>query len=98
MDVSDPDGGSLTVTYTIGGTASNGVDYAAIPNWIPIPAGVRTVEVPVAPIDDRLVEGAETFTIALANPSGGVPLAGYSVLRSTDGTACGCSRRRTACS
>src|SRR6266581_78506 len=37
-----PTNAGLNVFYRIDGTASNGVDYATIPNWIAIPAGVRT--------------------------------------------------------
>src|SRR5438132_587071 len=36
-----PTNDSLFVYYRIGGTASNGVDYASIPNTATIPAGVR---------------------------------------------------------
>ena len=41
----------LTVNYNIGGTASNGVDYAAISNSVTIPAGRAYVLVPIVPID-----------------------------------------------
>src|SRR5258708_806773 len=41
----------LNVFYLIGGTASNGVDYAAIGNWVTIPAGIRTNTISVKPID-----------------------------------------------
>ncbi|NOS68533.1 MAG: PKD domain-containing protein [Verrucomicrobia bacterium] len=55
----------LQVFFTITGTASNGVDYAAISNSFVIPAGVLTAKLPITPLDDPLVEGPETVTITL---------------------------------
>ena len=42
---------TLNVFYKIGGTASNGVDYAAISNHIVIPAGIRTNSILISPIN-----------------------------------------------
>ena len=42
----------LTVTYDIGGTASNGVDYVALPGSVTIPAGERRALITIVPIDD----------------------------------------------
>ena len=58
----------LSLFLEVGGTASNGVDYAAIPGWVSIPAGVREVPIPVRPIDDNLFEGRETVEVRLAYP------------------------------
>jgi hypothetical protein len=41
----------LTVNFNIGGTASNGVDYAAISNSVTIPAGRAYGLIPIVPID-----------------------------------------------
>src|SRR5260221_4270968 len=41
----------LNIFYLLGGTATNGVDYSTIGNWITIAAGVRTNTVTVTPID-----------------------------------------------
>jgi hypothetical protein len=41
----------LTVYYSIGGTASNGLDYVALPGWVTIPAGRRSADIIVVPID-----------------------------------------------
>src|SRR5579862_3314358 len=46
-----PTNQTLNVFYLVGGTASNGVDYATIGNWVTIPAGVRTNTITVAPIN-----------------------------------------------
>lgn len=46
-------GAPLTVYYNIGGTASNGVDYFALPGNATIPAGYHAVMIPVVPIDNN---------------------------------------------
>src|SRR5437764_1286229 len=43
---------ALSVYCVISGTASNGVDYATLSNFLSIPAGVRAVELPVISVDD----------------------------------------------
>lgn len=65
---------AVNVFLVIGGTASNGVDYAAIPNWIPIPAGVREVPIPVNPLVDSIVEGPETVGLRLVMPPTMIPV------------------------
>jgi hypothetical protein len=62
---SGPTNASLLVNYAIGGSASNGVDYLSIPNSITIPAGERSMRIPVTPIDDTLVECNETVVLKL---------------------------------
>lgn len=59
---------ALHVYCELGGSASNGVDYVALPHWIPVPAGVREVPIPVTPIDDALLEGPETVVLKLVPP------------------------------
>jgi hypothetical protein len=59
---------SLTVLLSAGGTASNGVDYAAIPGQVVIPAGQRSARIVISPIDDHLAEKIETVIIQLHNP------------------------------
>ena len=49
---------ALNILYTLGGTATSGVDFAALPATITIPAGVASVDVTIAPIDDLAVEDA----------------------------------------
>jgi hypothetical protein len=56
---------NLSFNVTILGTAANGVDYTTLPNVVTIPAGQSSVTIPVVPIDDNLVEGDETVTLAL---------------------------------
>ncbi|MGQ9866280.1 MAG: Calx-beta domain-containing protein [Pseudanabaenaceae cyanobacterium] len=63
----------LTVAFTVGGTATNGLDYESIGGVVVIPADSSAVDVPIVPIDDTLVEGMETVVLGL------LPLPGYSV-------------------
>lgn len=55
----------LPVYYSVHGTASNGVDYAAIHNVVVIPAGRSSTEVVIQPLGDNLVEGPETVALRL---------------------------------
>jgi gliding motility-associated-like protein len=57
-----------TIYYSIGGTATNGVDYVQIPNNIVIPAGSDSVLLYIHPIMDSIPEGIETVRI-IANTS-----------------------------
>src|SRR5437870_11701178 len=47
-----PTNASLLIYYRIDGTASNGVDYATIPNTLNIPAGLRTNTILITPINN----------------------------------------------
>jgi len=42
----------LTMAYAIGGTASNGVDYLALPGTVTIPAGECRADITIVPLDD----------------------------------------------
>ena len=57
---------ALVLNLVIGGTAGNGVDVAAVPASISIPPGQAATTLTISPIDDALVEGAETFAVSLA--------------------------------
>ncbi|MFB2933852.1 glycosyl hydrolase family 28 protein [Aerosakkonemataceae cyanobacterium BLCC-F154] len=58
---------SITVKYTIRGTAENGVDYRTIPNFVTIPAGEDSATIVIQPIPDKQTEGLETIFICLEN-------------------------------
>ncbi|MBD2141966.1 endo-1,3-1,4-beta-glycanase ExsH [Anabaena sp. FACHB-1250] len=62
--------GSLTVNYTIGGTATNGTDYLRLTGTATFPAGSTTTTITVTPTDDLIFEGNETVTLALATGTG----------------------------
>src|ERR1041385_3039054 len=60
----------LTVSYSISGSAQNGVDYQTLSGAAQIPAGAASVDLTVTPIDDTIQEGSETVTLTLtANPA-----------------------------
>jgi hypothetical protein len=59
----------LTVNYTIGGTASNGVDYVAIPTNITISADSCRGLIPIVPIDNGSTHVVKTVILALAPPT-----------------------------
>ncbi len=69
----------LTMTYNIGGTASNGVDYVALPGYVTIPAAERRAFITIIPIDTNPPDAVKTVILALT-PSTNTPpdyLIGY---------------------
>lgn len=62
-DLSQP----LTISYTISGTATNGVDYNNIPTQITIPANDTVASLTINPVSDGIPEGAETITFSVTN-------------------------------
>ncbi|MDE3066982.1 MAG: hypothetical protein KGJ60_05450 [Verrucomicrobiota bacterium] len=70
---------ALAVTYDIGGTASNDVDYAALPGFVTIPAGQRRALIPIVPIDDGPPDVNKTVILTLAPSTNSPPdyLLGY---------------------
>jgi hypothetical protein len=63
----------LTLTYTVSGAATPGVDYTALSGTVTIPAGANVAYIPVYPIDDALLEGTEDV-IAQLNAGAGFDL------------------------
>ena len=64
---------SLNVTYRIGGTASNGVDYATLPGSVTIPAGGAYALIPIVPIDSGSSNFSKTVILTIS-PSTDVSL------------------------
>jgi subtilase family serine protease len=60
---------SLTIAMFVGGSATSGVDYAALAP-VTIPAGAAEATLSVVPIDDALLEANETVTITLRASAG----------------------------
>jgi hypothetical protein len=56
---------AATVDVTIGGTATEGVDYSLASKSITIPAGAESVSFAATPIDDKLGETEETIIVSL---------------------------------
>jgi hypothetical protein len=63
---------ALTVTYDIGGTATNGVDYVALPGVVTIPPGQRAALITVVPLDDGPPDITSTVILKL-EPSTNTP-------------------------
>jgi len=55
----------VVINYSIGGSATNGVDYPTIPSSVTIPTGQDSVAIVISPILDGLVEGPEDVTITV---------------------------------
>ena len=55
----------LTVSYRIGGSASNGIDYDKLSGQVTIAAHAETAEIVVNPIDDDIAEGTESVVLSL---------------------------------
>jgi hypothetical protein len=68
---------SLTVTYSIGGTATSGSDYTALTGSVIIPAAAATASITVTPLDDATAESMETV-IATVTAQSAYAIAGPS--------------------
>jgi hypothetical protein len=69
-------GGALDVTLALSGTATSGTDYDAIPTTVTFAPGQATVTMPMVPVPDLLLEGAETVIVTI------IPASTYSVASS----------------
>jgi hypothetical protein len=67
---------ALTVAISLGGTATNGVDYATFPTSVTLAAGQFSSNLAVTPISEPKSTGYKTVILTLARPSsGGKPAA-----------------------
>ena len=55
----------LDVAYAIGGTATNGIDYVALPGLVTIPAGERRAAITIMPLDDGPPDITSTVILKL---------------------------------
>jgi Calx-beta domain/Kelch motif len=62
--------GSLTISYSFSGSATNGTDYTFSPATITFPAGVTMVDLTVNPTPDTIYELNETVTVTINSGSG----------------------------
>ena len=58
-------GSTLTVHYSLSGSAANGADYATLPGSVTIPAGSSSATIIISTIDDSIVEGDENVVLTL---------------------------------
>jgi hypothetical protein len=64
---------NLTVSYDIGGIASNGVDYVALPGFATIPASEHVALITVVPIDDGPPDVNKTVILTLTSSTNTPP-------------------------
>jgi len=64
--------GDVTVSYDIGGSASNGVDYVALSGSVTVPSGERRALITIVPIDDGPPDIDKTVVLRLT-PSTNTP-------------------------
>jgi len=57
----------LSVTYSVSGTAAEGVDYQVLTGTVTIPAGQTSAPIDVTPIADGVLENDETVTVTLVD-------------------------------
>ena len=70
VSLSNVSGKSVTVSYTLGGTATAGSDYTAPdPLSVTIPAGSQQENIVISILGDTVVEGDETITVTLSSSS-----------------------------
>ena len=60
----------ITLSYSVGGTATSGGDYTALSGSVTVAAGSSSVNIPVAIIDDSADENSETVELRLTIGSG----------------------------
>ncbi len=60
----------LTLNYALSGSASNGVDYAALPGLLTLPAGLTSTSLVITVFNDALAEGDERVTLTLQAGAG----------------------------
>src|SRR5207249_1109330 len=61
------------ISYTVGGTAVSGADFSPLSGSLTIPANQLSATIPVAVLDDTLVEATETVSVTLTAISSGDP-------------------------
>ena len=61
---------AVTLSYTVGGTATPGTDYTALSGTVTVPAGATTATIPVTVIDDTAPESNETVVLTFAASGG----------------------------
>jgi hypothetical protein len=88
----------VTVGLTFGGTAMAGIDYAALPASVAIPAGLGQTNLSVAAVADLNSEPKEIAAVSLLNAQGATihPLAGSVAVFITDAAEANATPRLSA--
>jgi uncharacterized repeat protein (TIGR01451 family) len=75
---------NTVISYTVGGTATSGSDYTALPLSVTVPAGSTTATITIPVINDLVVDGGETVVVTLTSvTSGSATLGGTLVATNT---------------
>jgi hypothetical protein len=61
---------TVTVNYTVSGTAVAGTDYVTLPGSVTINAGETVGAIPIVPIDNAIIDGNRTVIVTLASGTG----------------------------
>jgi hypothetical protein len=61
-----PTTAALTVSYSVGGSATSSADYTALAGTVTIPIGASTATITVAPVNDAAAEVDETVVLTLS--------------------------------
>lgn len=69
VQLSAPLSTNVTLVFTLGGTATPGADFVAVPTSVTIPAGQTTATVVITPLPDSLLEPTETVVLTLVSSS-----------------------------
>ncbi|WP_186774429.1 Calx-beta domain-containing protein [Chitinophaga pinensis] len=75
----------ITVNFSVSGTATSGLDYTSLGTSTIIPANQNSVTLTVPVLDDQIIEGTESVTVAITGGSAAIP--GAYTASTTDGTA-----------
>ena len=80
---------NTVIAYSVGGTATSGVDYTALSGTVTIPAGATTATISIPVLDDPVVEGGETVIVTLTSITSGLatlgaPLAATNTITDND--------------
>lgn len=67
--LTDPQADSVSVPFTLSGTAENGIDYTITSSPITIPAGEQIATIYITLNNDGIAEGEETLVIDLGIPT-----------------------------
>lgn len=70
FSLTNPCSTARTVTYSVSGTATSGIDFVALPGTINIPANTTSVTATLTTIADLFVEGDETVSVRITGISG----------------------------
>jgi kumamolisin len=65
---------SLTVNYSLAGTAVNGTDYETLSGTVTIPSGASSATITVTPFLDPSEQPSVTVQISLTNPAGTIAI------------------------